>query len=200
MWGTQFRRDAECGAILRAGIEPGRFRKKARLSAVLRRSRAGRMAAIFGWQARLDEPGGSIWASSAEIVARSGATALIVARTVSICELITSMVLRLRTCTPNDDRAAETAALTRHRLCSSPRSSHCSCASRSRIRPSFRAALAASSCDPHFGTSARARRRTPARCRLHAQTVATAHRADRRRTGAGISPLMRGVSRPAGLR
>jgi hypothetical protein len=27
---------------------------------------------------------------------------------------------------------------------------------------------AASSCDPHFGTSARARRRTPARGRLHA--------------------------------
>jgi hypothetical protein len=37
----------------------------------------------------------SIWASSAEIVARSGATASIVARTVSICELITSMVLRV---------------------------------------------------------------------------------------------------------
>jgi hypothetical protein len=29
-------------------------------------------------------------------------------------------------------------------------------------------ALAASSCDPYFGASARARPRTPARCRLHA--------------------------------
>src|SRR5437588_10337895 len=43
-------------------------------------------------------------------------------------------------------------------------------------------ALAAGSCDPRFGTCARARRRTPARCRLHAQVVAATQRADRRRT------------------
>ena len=47
-------------------------------------------------------------------------------------------------------------------------------------------ALAAAACDPHFGTSARAGRQTPARCRLHAQTVAAAQRADRCRTGIGI--------------
>ncbi len=41
-------------------------------------------------------------------------------------------------------------------------------------------ALIFSSRDPHVGTSARARRPTPARCRLHAQTVAAAQRADRR--------------------
>jgi CheY-like chemotaxis protein len=38
-------------------------------------------------------------------------------------------------------------------------------------------ALAAASCDPHFRTSARARRRTPARRRLHEQAMAAAQRA-----------------------
>jgi hypothetical protein len=37
----------------------------------------------------------------------------------------------------------------------------------------------------------RERRRTPARCRLHAQAVAAAQRADRRRTGTGLSGVMR---------
>jgi hypothetical protein len=46
------------------------------------------------------------------------------------------------------------------------------------------AALAASSCDPHLGASARARRRITARGGLHAEAVAAAQRADRRRTGA----------------
>jgi hypothetical protein len=52
-------------------------------------------------------------------------------------------------------------------------------------------ALAAASRDPYLGTSARARRRTPARCRLHAQAVGAAQRADRRRTGPGLSRVMR---------
>jgi CheY-like chemotaxis protein len=39
---------------------------------------------------------------------------------------------------------------------------------------------------PHLGASARARRPTSARCRLHAQAVAAAQRSDCRRTGAGI--------------
>ena len=59
------------------------------------------------------------------------------------------------------------------------------------------AALAASSHDPHLGASARAHPRTPARCRLYAQAVAAAQRSDCHRTGASISGVMCGVSRPA---
>ena len=40
--------------------------------------------------------------------------------------------------------------------------------------------------DSHIGGDARMRPRTPGRCRLHAQAVATAQRADRGRTGASV--------------
>ena len=50
---------------------------------------------------------------------------------------------------------------------------------------------AAASYDPHFRTSARERRRTPALRRLHEQAVAAAQRADCRRTGSGLGGVTR---------